>query len=147
MRPLSLVIDINVILDVLLDRAPFATASAAVWWKVEAGSHRGLLAAHAFPTIHYLIRKSHGSQKSDEAVARLRVVFGVASVDSVVVDRAVQLAFPDFEDALTAASAERAGAKYIVTRDLKGFLRSPVQAVLPEQILAMSLNISAKSLK
>ena len=47
--------DTNVILDVLLDRRPYAEASAAAWEAVETGSVEGLLAAHAITTIHYLV--------------------------------------------------------------------------------------------
>jgi hypothetical protein len=40
----------------------------------------------------------------------------------------------DFEDAVQAACAERIGADYIVTRNLKDFAKSPVQAILPEAL-------------
>jgi hypothetical protein len=46
--------DINVILDVLLDRKPYADASAAAWAAIEIGIADGLLAAHAVTTIDYL---------------------------------------------------------------------------------------------
>ncbi len=49
--------DVNVVLDVLLDRKPHADASAAAWAAVETGTAEGFLAAHAVTTIHYLIRK------------------------------------------------------------------------------------------
>lgn len=47
-------IDLDVVLDVLLDRAPHAEASAALWAAVEAGEADGLLAAHCVTTLHYL---------------------------------------------------------------------------------------------
>ena len=47
-------VDVNVVLDVLLDRQPHVEASAAVWAAIETGSSEGLLAAHAVTTIHYL---------------------------------------------------------------------------------------------
>ncbi|MBK5292527.1 MAG: PIN domain-containing protein [Acidobacteriia bacterium] len=49
--------DINVILDVLLDRKSYPEASAAAWAAIETGISDGLLAAHAVTTIHYLVRK------------------------------------------------------------------------------------------
>ena len=44
--------DVNVVLDVLLDRRPQTDASAAAWAGVETGAAKGLLAAHAVTTIH-----------------------------------------------------------------------------------------------
>ena len=47
---------------------------------------------------------------------------------------ALQLSFPDFEDAVTAAAARLAGCDYIVTRDPKGFRGSPVRCLTPEAV-------------
>ena len=57
-------VDINVVLDVLLDRQPHVEGSAAVWAAIETGSSEGLLAAHVVTTIHYLIRKELGAAKA-----------------------------------------------------------------------------------
>ena len=46
-----LLIDVNVVLDVLLDRRPFAESSSAVWAAVEHGEAEGLLAAHAVTNL------------------------------------------------------------------------------------------------
>jgi predicted nucleic acid-binding protein len=43
---------------------------------------------------------------------------------------------PDFEDAVIAAVAQREGADYIVTRNTKDFIASPVPAITPEDFLA-----------
>jgi predicted nucleic acid-binding protein len=61
--------DINVILDVLLDRKPFARASAAAWAAIETGVSAGLLAAHAVTTIHYLVRKEKSAAETRRIVA------------------------------------------------------------------------------
>ena len=126
--------DINVILDVLLDRKPHAEASAAAWTAVETGVSEGLLSAHAVTTIHYLVRKELGAAKTMRIVSAMLKVFGVAAVDSAVIQEALHLSFSDFEDAVTAAAARLAGCDYIVTRDPKGFRRSPVRSLTPEAL-------------
>ena len=126
--------DTNVVLDVLLDRRPYAEASAAAWASVETGSSEGMLAAHAVTTIHYLIRKEMGNNKARRIVSAILRVFGVAAVDGAVVQEALQLPFSDFEDAVTAAAARLAGCECIVTRDPKGFRGSPVPALTPEAV-------------
>jgi predicted nucleic acid-binding protein len=124
--------DINVVLDVLLDRRPYVEASAAAWAAVETGISGGLLAAHAVTTIHYLVRKERGAVKARRIISAILRVFGVAAVDGAVVQEALQLSFCDFEDAVTAAAARCAGCECIVTRDPKRFRGSPVRSLTPE---------------
>jgi predicted nucleic acid-binding protein len=126
--------DTNVVLDVLLDRQPYVEASAAAWAAVETGIVEGLLAAHAVTTVHFLVRKEKGNIKAKRIISAILSVFGVATVDSVVIQEALQLPFSDFEDAVTAAAARVAGCECIVTRDPKGFRGSPVRSLTPEAV-------------
>ncbi len=126
--------DTNVVLDVLLDRKPYAEASAAAWAAVETGISKGLLAAHAVTTIHYLVRKEVGAAKASRIMSAILRVFDIAAVDGPVIQEALEMSFSDFEDAVTAASARRAGCGYIVTRDPKGFRGSPVRPLTPEAV-------------
>ena len=129
--------DTNVVLDVLLDRQPYAEASATAWAAVESGKSEGLLAAHAVTTIHYLIRKEMGAVKAKRIVSAILRVFEVAAVDATVVQEALQLSFSDFEDAVTSAAARLAGCEFIVTRDPKGFRGSPVRSLTPEAVMPL----------
>lgn len=129
--------DVNVVLDVLLDRKPHAEASAAAWAAVETGMAEGLLAAHAVTTIHYLVRKETSVAKAKGIISAILRVFGIAAVDSTVIQEALQLSCPDFEDAVTAAAARLANCDYIVTRDPKGFRGSPVRPLTPEAAMPL----------
>jgi predicted nucleic acid-binding protein len=127
-----ILLDINVVLDVLLDRKPHVTASAAVWAAIENGAAEGLLAAHALTTIYYLIQKEKGVREAKRTVSAMLRVFGVAAVDAAVIQDALALAEPDFEDAVTSSAANYAGCDAIVTRDPRGFRQSPVRTFTPE---------------
>jgi predicted nucleic acid-binding protein len=129
--------DVNVVLDVLLDRSPHVQASSAVWAAIETGVAEGLLSAHAVTTIHYLVRKETSAIKAKTILSAVLKVFDVAAVDSAVIQDALQLPCSDFEDAVTAAAARLAGCNYIVTRDPKGFRGSPVRPLTPEMALAL----------
>ena len=126
--------DTNVVLDVLLDRQPYVEASAAAWAAVETGVAEGMLAAHAVTTIHYLAGKELSGLKARRIVSAILRVFRVAAVDGAVVEEALQLPIPDFEDAVTSAAARAAGCEFIVTRDPKGFRGSPVRSLTPEAV-------------
>ena len=128
----TVLVDINVVLDVLLNRHPHVEASAEAWAAIETGSVRGLLAAHAVTTIYYLIRKELGAPKAKRTVAVMLRVFGIAPVDGPVIQLALQLPSADFEDAVTAAAAQFAGCDFILTRDPKDFRASPIRCLTPE---------------
>ena len=129
--------DVNVVLDVLLDRKPHVEASAAAWAAVETGMAEGLLAAHAVTTIHSLVQKETGAAKARGIVSAILRVFGIAAVNSAVIQEALQLSCPDFEDAVTAAAARLTSSDYIVTRDPKGFRGSPVRPLTPEAAMPL----------
>jgi predicted nucleic acid-binding protein len=129
--------DTNVVLDVLLDRQPHVEASAAAWAAVETGRSKGMLAAHAVTTIHYLVRKAMGNIKATQIISSILRVFEVAIVDGAVIQEALQLPFSDFEDAVTAVAARLAGCECIVTRDPKGFRGSPVRSLTPEAVMPL----------
>lgn len=131
-----LLLDLNVILDVILDRAPGADAAAALWAALEGGHGRGLIPAHGVTTIFYLLEKARGAAFARDGVERLLGVFGVAPVNDTVVRRALVFGWPDFEDAVCAAAAEASGCEAIVTRDPDGYPNPPLPVIDPAAALA-----------
>lgn len=129
-------LDINVVLDVLLDRKRHADSSAAVWAAVERGQVDGCLSAHAVTTLHYLNARQVGPKVARETTEALLSVFEVAAVDGPVLQVAVALGWADFEDAVTAAAARRARCHAVVTRNARDFKRSPVRALTPTEAVA-----------
>jgi predicted nucleic acid-binding protein len=132
-----LLFDVNVILDILLDRAPHVRSSAAVFAAVEAGSVEGCLSAHAVTTIHYLIRREKSAADTRRIISAVLRALRVAAVDHDTIQEALQLPCPDFEDAVTAAAAHSALCDWVVTRDTSGFRGSPVPTFTPEALLPL----------
>lgn len=137
MKPLLL--DLNVILDVILDRRPGADVASALWAAIENGHGRGLIPAHGLTTIFYLLEKARDAAFARDGVERLVSVFGVAAVDDAVIRRALVLGWPDFEDAAGAAAAEASGCEAIVTRDPDGYPNSPIPVIDPAAALSWIL--------
>jgi hypothetical protein len=81
------------------------------------------VAAHAVTTIHHLYRKADGQTVASNSIAGL------------LQDHAVRLAFSDFENAVTAAAADRTESNYIFPRNAKDFRGSPVRCLTPEALL------------
>ncbi|MGH9255733.1 MAG: PIN domain-containing protein [Vicinamibacterales bacterium] len=84
--------DLNVFLDVILDRPHDADVAAALWAAVERGQGHGMVPAHGVTTIFYLFEKTRGATFARDGVERLIRVFNVAPVDDAVVRRALAFA-------------------------------------------------------
>lgn len=132
---MRVLLDLNVVLDVLLDRKPHADAAAALWAAIEVREGEGRLSAHAVTTLHDLATRARGRAFAEQCVRDVTSVFAVSPVDGAVVARALALAFADFEDAVTAAAAEADGCGAVVSRDADGFRNSPVAVLDAEAAL------------
>lgn len=132
----TLFFDADVVLDVLLDRAPGAEPAAALWAAVETRKARGLLTAHAVTTIHALMKRSRGGAFADRGVADLLAVFNVARVSEAVLNSALSLRLAAFDDAVSAAAASAGRCDLLVARDPARFRGSPIEAVSPGEALA-----------
>ena len=123
---MKILFDTNIVLDLLLDRAPFADAAAELFAKVEDGTIVGYLCGTTVTTIHYLTTKVIGSARAEEEIGKLLSLFEVAPVNRVILQSALKAGFADFEDAVIHEAAGHAGAEAIVTRNLKDFKKSRV---------------------
>jgi len=131
-----LLLDLNVFLDVILDRRPHADVAAALWAAIERGQGQGMVPAHGVTPLFYLIEKARGAAFAREGVERLIRVFNVAPVNDDVVRRALALAWSDFEDAVCAAAAEASGCDALVTRDPAGYPNAPLRVIEPAGALS-----------
>jgi len=138
---MKVLFDTNVLLDVLLDRAPFAVPASLLLAEVELGSLQGYLGATTVTTIYYLTAKVLGQPLATEAMEKLLQIFEIASVNRHVLTSAPALGFSDFEDAVIYASALFVGADVLVTRDGKGFKSADSITIVTPNELAVLLHL------
>ena len=124
--------DTNIILDVLLDRPPFAENSC------EARKLEGFVSASAVTDIFYLVRKqTHSTELAYRAIGKLLEIVKVCGVTGDDVFAAFQKKAKDFEDCLVAVCARSVKCDYIVTRNKADFAGFGVPAVTPEELLEL----------
>ena len=99
------------------------------------GEEQGALSAHAATTIHYLVARYADRAAADRALGWMLQHLNVCAVGRDGLERARSLGWFDFEDAVVAAAAERAGCDCIVTRNVKDFEGSPVTVLTPQEWL------------
>ncbi len=134
---MKILIDTNVILDVLSDRKPFSDAAKQLFRLSETNRVTGVVSAFSFPNLVYILRKELDAEKIQQILNKLMLIFDIADLKAIDLQRVASLGFSDFEDALQSACASRIRADYIVTRNLKDFAKSKVPAISPSDLLRM----------
>ena len=134
---MKVLIDVNVILDVLLAREPWAADSARLLDAAERRKIVGYAAAHSIRTAYYIVARSAGARKAATAVTDLLRILQIVPIEASDFAQALVLGMADFEDAVQAAAAAKIGADYVATRNAKDFKRSPVKARSPSELLAL----------
>ena len=129
--------DTDVVLDLFLDRKPFAEAAAVLFSKVEVGEIQGYVSATTITTIHYLASKTIGTKKAKWATRKLLTFLEVASVDRAVIEEALEGKYKDFEDGVIAEAARQIQANVIITRNVKDYKASPIPAHSPSEMLKL----------
>ena len=132
---MKLFVDTNVLLDVLARRIPWVQDSAALLSRIDTGPVRGFVAAHTFPTLHYLLSKYQGREKASAVLVELIDIVEIVPVDRSIIQEGFALGWRDFEDALQAACALRIGVDYFVTRNPRDFAALSIPVVSPPEVL------------
>lgn len=135
--PPALLIDTNVLLDVILEREPWAVESALVLDAVARERARGFVAGHAITTVHNIVEKAAGRVAANTAVSDLLELLSVVPLGSAEFQRALALGLRDYEDAVQVAACLHVGADYLVTRNGKDYRSAPVSPRTPGEVLAV----------
>lgn len=132
---MKILIDTNILLDVLADRAPFADDAAMIFKLCETGQMVGVIDALSIPNIVYIMRRELSRSRIQSVLQTLSAIFEIADLCADDLRRAASLPIADYEDALQSACAARIHADYIVTRNVRDFANSSVKAILPSELL------------
>lgn len=125
-------IDANVLLDLLLEREPWAKDAALLFSMADRRELELMCCSLSFSTAVYLMQRFKYSRK--EIVSKLSIVKSICTITTVngaVVDRMLQSDFDDLEDAIQYYSALAYGAEVIVTRNTKDYSEARIPVVSP----------------
>lgn len=134
---MKVLLDLNVVLDVILNRQPFLADSLAVWNAQQSVEFEGFLAATEFTNLFYVVERIAGNSTARTAVSLCLNAFQVAAVDHAILKAAETLSGADFEDNVCIACATSIAADWIVTRDSTGFAQSSVSAITPADLIKL----------
>jgi predicted nucleic acid-binding protein len=131
---LKILFDTNVVLDVLLNREPYAIDAISLFSAIETKAIRGFLCATTITTIEYLCAKTIGKKPARQAIISLLELFTVAEVNQKILVAATNSNFSDFEDAVLYQAGIYAGVDGFVTRNTKDFLLAEHPIYTPNEL-------------
>src|SRR5688500_5250943 len=132
---MRVLLDTRVILDALLQRAPWHVEADAILRASAAGHVSCAAVSLSMTTVFYVARRLVGTNQARAAVRTCLNAFEILPVDIQTLWDADGLPGTDFEDNVQIAAAVQSKVDAIVTRDVSGFTASPTTVLLPADLL------------
>ena len=129
-------IDANIVLDVLQKREPYWKDSSVIWKLCETEQVEGYISTLTFANLMYVMRRELDPAQIRDVLDKLRLIFRFADFTAADMEKAAEMSWDDFEDAIQAATAERIMADSIITRNVRDFRNSRVIAFTPSEYIA-----------
>lgn len=134
---MKILVDVNVIIDAIENREPFAAAAQQILLYVELKYSESYVTADSLTNLYYVIHHlTHSKKRARDVIASTLELFHILDISESDCRLAHLANRPDFEDSILMETAHRHHLDYIVTRNAKNFAHSPVPALTPEALLA-----------
>jgi len=135
---MKVLLDTNIIIDCLVKREPYFPHSQEVLSVCLNGRATTYMATHTVADIYYIARKHKPDLQHNllvKAIVMFTKMLNTVNLTAADVEAASLLRFSDFEDALMSQCAVKIKADYIITRNIKDFVNSTVEAMSPDAFL------------
>ena len=131
----KLFFDTDVILDISIAREMDIKDSVKLINLVEMGLYKGYTSSVIFTNIHYIQSRLIGREVSINFLKKLRLLLSVLNVDDLIIHKALESEFGDFEDAIQYFTAMENNIDYIITRNIKDYKKSVIPVYTPTELL------------
>ena len=135
---MKILVDTNVIIDALTSREPFREDAEQIFMLAANRIEDMYITASSATDIYYLVRKYlHSTEQAKSVMSKLYDLFHILDVTASDCKEALLTEMSDYEDVVISCCATHNHIDYIVTRNIKDYEKSRVQAILPDQLLKM----------
>jgi predicted nucleic acid-binding protein len=134
---MTIFVDNDVILDVLLDRKEFKD-SKLLLSSIENKQAKAYTSPLILTNSFYIISKLKDKKRAWSAIKKIRLLFKIAKVTEDIVDLALASDFIDFEDAVQYYAALAQKADYLITRNKKQYTGTQIPVVTPLEYIAIA---------
>ena len=133
---MDLMLDNNIVLDHIGRRQPFYELSRKVCLLGITGEANTFISVNMLTDIYYIMKKDFGSAQAQNLIENNLSFLQLVGVSPDDAQTALTRKWDDFEDCLVATCAEKIKANYIITRNVKDFRASKIEAITPEELFA-----------
>jgi len=134
----KILIDSDVILDFFFDRKPYSGDATIILNLCQLGQLKGFVTPVIISNIYYILRRTAKHEKVIEKLKQLLTIVDVLQMDRLVIEKALNSGFKDFEDALqNFAAANNGEIEVIVTRNVKDYKKSEIGILSPDSLVKL----------
>ena len=133
---MRVLVDTNVLIDFLAQRAPFFDEARKLLIFAEMGDCELWASASQISDIFYVLSEGGKASKTDAAKAALislRGIIRICAPGEEETDKALESTWSDFKDALLYQAAMSLGARCIITRNTQDFILSSLPVYTCQQ--------------
>lgn len=133
---MTVFLDSNIILDILLKNADFYEESKKVLELSDSKPIDFYVSAASITDIFYILNKRlNNKEETKRHLQDLLEIVSVSGIDEACIKNALNSSWKDFEDAVQHESSIQIGADYLVTRNTDDFKSSMVRIISPSEFL------------
>ena len=131
----KIVIDVNILMDFLFKREGHEKV-AEIFRICLKRDIKGFICAHEITTLFYFLNKTVKDEiKIRKSLSYIINRFEIIEVNAGILNKALTSEISDYEDAVIEASSIEKKIEYILTRNIKDFKKSIINAITPEELL------------
>jgi predicted nucleic acid-binding protein len=127
--------DNDIILDVSIKREMDITDSVKLINFVEEGEYKGFTSSVIFTNTYYIQRKLKDHDTAINFLKKLRLILTVLNVDDIIIQKALESGWNDFEDAVQYFAAIHNKIDFIITRNTEDYKKSIIPVYTPTEFL------------
>jgi len=130
-----LFLDTNVILDLLAHRDPYYDSIARLATLADQKKMELVASPLSFKTVDFILNKYESEESVRTKLRQFKIICEVCEVNEETIEKGLNAAFKDFEDAVQYYSALQANCSVIITRNGKDFKSSSIPVMTAEEYL------------
>jgi predicted nucleic acid-binding protein len=134
----KLFFDNDVILDISIERQAGIRDSVILINLADEGVYKGFTSSVIFTNTYYVQRKLKGHAASINFLKKLRLIVTVLNVDDLIIQKALESGWEDFEDSVQYFTALHNKADYIITQNTGDYKKSTIPVYTPSEFLRMA---------
>lgn len=135
---MTVFLDSNIILDILLKNAKFCDESKRVLKLADTNPIDFFISAASITDIFYITHKQASEDEKKNVKGHLQdllEIISIAGIDETCIKNALNSSWSDFEDSVQHEASIQIGADYIVTRNTEDFKSSFIPVITPAEFL------------